>query len=78
MPNDAPEGKFPDSSLPLGRVSRRRVLAAPAIGLGAAALDAVQRQAGATPVAGSRSRRGAHRQATPAPATPAAQPAVGG
>lgn len=55
-----------------GRISRRRVLTTPAIGLGAAALGAVQRQATAAPHAGTlRQGEDLLRQAT---ATPVAQP----
>ncbi len=76
MPHEASEDASPMSSNQPGRVSRRRVLATPAIGLGVAALDAVQRQAAAAPGAGSLQRReDAMRQAT---ATPVAQPAARG
>ncbi|MEZ4564705.1 MAG: CapA family protein [Thermomicrobiales bacterium] len=66
--------EVPDVTSPLRpRLSRRRVLSTPAIGLGAAALDALQRHAAAAPGAATPERfHGAQRQAT---ATPVARQA---
>ncbi len=74
MPNESSEDAPAIIPSQTGRISRRRVLATPAIGLGVAALDAAQRQAAAA----SHGRTLQHggkvlRQAT---ATPVAQPAA--
>lgn len=71
MPKEAAAGESPMTLTSTGRISRRTILATPAVGLGAAALDAVQRRAAAAPDAGNHQRRGdALRQAT---ATPVAE-----
>ena len=76
MPIESNEDPSLEGGNQSGRVSRRRVLAAPAVGLGVAALDAVQRQAAAASGSGTPQRReGALRQAT---ATPVPQSAVRG
>lgn len=71
MSNDPSEDASPVTSNPAGRISRRKVLATPALGLGVAALDAVGRHAAAA-ASGEREQRSADglRQAT---ATPVAQ-----
>ena len=72
MTHDAAEDASPVSTSEPERVTRRRVLGAPAIGLGAVALDAVQRRNAAAQGAAPRPRRDeAMRQAT---ATPMAEP----
>jgi hypothetical protein len=74
MPKEASEDASLMSPNHSGRISRRRVLATPAIGLGVAALEAVQRQAAAAPHGGALQRgEEVLRQAT---ATPVAQPAA--
>ena len=74
MPKEASEDASAIIRSQAGRISRRQVLATPAIGLGVAALDAAQRQAAAAPYGGTLQRReDVLRQAT---ATPVAQPAV--
>lgn len=71
MPGEAFENASAAGKNQNGRISRRRVLTTPAIGLGVAALDVVQRQAAAAPRAGERQRQGnSLHQAT---ATPVAQ-----
>jgi poly-gamma-glutamate synthesis protein (capsule biosynthesis protein) len=74
MPNEASEAASPASLRQAGRISRRRVLATPAVGLGVAALEAAQRQAAAASHIGTLQQGGkVLRQAT---ATPVAQPAA--
>lgn len=71
MPHEDSEDASQVNAGQTARISRRKILATPAVGLGVAALDAVQRQASAAPdTANVRRREDALRQAT---ATPVAQ-----
>jgi poly-gamma-glutamate capsule biosynthesis protein CapA/YwtB (metallophosphatase superfamily) len=74
MPSEDLEDASSESVNQTGRISRRQVLAAPAFGLGVAALDAAQRKAAAATVESTLLRRSdAQRQVT---ATPVAQSPV--
>ena len=76
MPSEELEDASTDCPPQTGRVSRRQVLSAPAVGLGVVALDAAQRKAAAATLGGATPHRAdAQRQAT---ATPVAQPALRG